>query len=89
MGVPAFAAIGFLMGDSGRVDKGLVIFWRERAANSGGGFSIDGNPIEESEPGSRPLGDCNEAPRFRFFDIADPGDLSLKRSSKVLVRGLV
>lgn len=75
-GVPGFAAIGFLMGDSGRDTD-----FRGRCciggASGGGDGMIEGKPIDESWPSSCRPEDCSEPTRCRPIDIMDVGDLSL------------
>ena len=90
MGVPGFAAIGFLMGDRGRAE-GLVSPRRaERVGFSMGGVGIiEGNPMDdESSSLSRMGGDPSEPSRGRFSCSHGVGDFSLYRSSNVLVLGL-
>lgn len=86
-GVPGLAAMGFLMGDSGR-DIGLRGRCRIRGSSNGGEGMIEGKPIDEFSSPSWRLGGFSEPTRCRPFVIVDVGDLSLKRSSRVRVLGL-
>lgn len=91
MGVPGFAAIGFLMGDRGRAE-GLV---SPRRAERGG-FSmgiagiIEGNPMDDESSSSSRMGggDPSEPSRGQFSCSHGIGDFSLYGSSNVLVLGL-
>lgn len=62
-GVPGLAAIGFLIGDSGR-DDGFIGRCRDIGTSIGGEGTIDGNPIdEELLPPSSNAGEGSEPSR--------------------------
>ena len=75
IGVPGLAAIGFLIGDSGRAE-GLVSPRRAlRVGFSKGGVGImDGNPIDEESSSSGSDGEPNELRRGRFCRSQAVGD---------------
>lgn len=76
IGVPGLAAIGFLMGDSGRDTdlRGRCLMGGTSGCGEG---MIEGKPIDASSSPSLRPSDCSEPTRCRPFGIIDPGDLSL------------